>query len=364
MEQAKKILCVILACVCCLMHFEAFSEAKAYILMDFDSGRVLYEKNADERLAIASTTKIMTCLLALENSLLSDKVTASKNASGVPGTSIYLSAGETLSMEEMLYGLMLRSGNDAAVAIAEHVAGSVEEFSKMMNDRAEKIGANAYFTTPNGLDKGGNGASARGITQITRAALKNDDFRRIVITKRKTIPWKDHEYERVLVNKNKLLTEYEGAIGVKTGYTKKAGRCLVFSAEREGLTLVGCVLNCPDWFSEAEKLLDKGFSEYSAKVFFEKGDIVETISVGGKSVRVIAGDSGKAAVRNGENAEVKIEIGEVALPVSEGQIVGQAKVLGDGGVILTVDLLSMDTQEKPSFGSALSKVVSLWTAGL
>lgn len=346
-----------------LIHLNAQCEAKAYILMDLDSGRVLYEKNADQRLAIASTTKIMTCLLALENSSLTDKVTASENASGVPGTSIYLSVGETLSMEDMLYGLMLRSGNDAAVAIAEHIAGSKEEFSKMMNARAKEIGADAYFTTPNGLDEGENGASARGITEIARIALKNQDFRRIVMTKRKTIPWTDHEYERVLSNKNRLLSDYEGAIGVKTGYTKKAGRCLVFSAEREGLTLVGSVLNCPDWFDEAEKLLDKGFSEYDAMVFYEKGEVVKTITVGGKEIRVIAGETVKVPIKEGERAEVKIEMGETSLPVFKGEVLGKALVIADDHVILTFDLLSMDMHEKPSFGSALKKAVSLWPVG-
>lgn len=362
MGLGKKMISVIVA-LCCLMRFESFGEAKAYILMDLDSGRVLYEKNADQRLAIASTTKIMTCLLALENSSLTDKVTASKNASGVPGTSIYLSVGETLTMEEMLYSLMLRSGNDAAVAIAEHVAGSIEAFSKLMNDRANEIGADAYFTTPNGLDEGGNGASARGITEIARTALGNPDFRRIVMTKRKTIPWSDHEYERVLVNKNKLLSDYEGAIGIKTGYTKKAGRCLVFSAERENMTLVGCVLNCPDWFNEAGKLMDKGFLEYDARVFYEKGEIVKTISVGGKEVRVAADENIKAPEKTGEELELKIEIGEACLPVFEGQILGKASVVSDDSVILTIDLVSMDTHEKPSFESAMKRVISLWTMG-
>ena len=349
--------------LCCFMGFDAMGESKAYILMDLDTGRVLYEKNADERLAIASTTKIMTCLLALENSALADRVTASENASGVPGTSIYLSVGETLSMEDMLYGLMLRSGNDAAVAIAEHVAGSVEAFSNMMNERAGAIGADAYFTTPNGLDAGGNGASARGITLITREALFNPDFRRIVGTKKKTIPWTDHEYERVLTNKNKLLSDYEGAIGVKTGFTNKAGRCLVFAAERENMTLVGCVLNCYDWFDEAEKLLDKGFLEYDAKVFLEKGEIVDTILVGGKKVRVAAGKTVKAPLKDGEKTDFKIEIEELSLPVLKGQIVGKASVVAGGDVIMTSDLVSMDTHEKPSFAGALKKVVSLWKFG-
>ena len=212
--------------------------ARAAILLEAETGRVLFEKNADERLAIASTTKIMTALLAIESCAMDEIVTAGKNASGVPGTSIYLSEGEQLTMEEMLYGLMLRSGNDAAVAIAEHVAGSAEAFAERMNARAGSLGANAYFTTPNGLDSGGNGASARGIATIAREAMRHEAFVAIVSTKRRTIPWTDHEYMRVLTNKNKLLRTYDGALGIKTGFTKKAGRCLVFAAERDGMRVL------------------------------------------------------------------------------------------------------------------------------
>ena len=344
-----------------ILNGQAHSEAKAFILMDMDSGRVLYEKNADNRYAIASTTKIMTCLLALENSALSDQVTSSENASGVPGTSIYLSVGETLSMEQMLYGLMLRSGNDAAVAIAEHVAGSVEAFSFLMNERAKEIGADAYFTTPNGLDEGGNGASARGITLIARQALENEDFRRIVSTKKKTIPWADHEYERVLVNKNRLLTDYEGAMGVKTGYTKKAGRCLVFAAERDGLTLIGSVLNCPDWFDEAQRLLDRGFSEYEAKIILEKDQIVKSFFVAGREVRAISCETVKAAVREDESLKIRVRIDDLTLPIRKGQRIGEAKIYSEDQLIASTKLVSLDSHNKPAFRAAFQRVMSLWS---
>ena len=360
--MGKRLFCGLIS-LCIMFFMSAKSEAKAYILMEMDSGRVLDEKNADQRLAIASTTKIMTCLLALENSSLTDNVTASKNASGVPGTSIYLSVGETLSMEDMLYGLMLRSGNDAAVAIAEHISGSSEEFAYLMNARAQKLGADAYFTTPNGLDEGGNGASARAITLITKEALKMEEFRKIVSTKKRTIPWADHEYERVLTNKNKLLSDYEGAIGVKTGYTKKAGRCLVFAAEREGMTLVGCVLNCADWFNEAEKILDAGFQMYDRVVFHEEGEVVKTIFAGGKEIEIGCRETVQAPIKEGENVQTEIRMLDLALPVCEGQRAGTIHVIADGNEIASFELVCMNTQKRPAFLSALRRVIADWPIG-
>jgi len=362
MRRTRRVMCGFL-CAVFMLFGNAEAEAKAYILMDFESGRVLAEKNSDQRLAIASTTKIMTCLLALENSSLSEKVTASKNASGVPGTSIYLSVGETLSMEEMLYGLMLRSGNDAAVAIAEHVSGSTKEFANLMNARAAELGADAYFTTPNGLDEGGNGASARGLTLIAREALKNEDFKRIVSTKKKTIPWVDHEYERALTNKNKLLSDYEGAIGIKTGFTQKAGRCLVFAAEREGMTLVGCVLNCPDWFQEAERILDEGFETFDVCVIHEAGEIIKTVYVGGREINIACKETVKAPVREGESIRTEMLLNDLSLPIHEGQTAGKIKILADGKKIDDFDLVCMDTQTTPSFLSAFRRVIALWTVG-
>ena len=255
--------------------------AKAAILMEAETGRVLLEKNADQRLPMASTTKIMTCLLALENSSLEENVTAGKNAAGVTGTSLYLSQGETLTMEQMLYGLMLRSGNDAAVAIAEHVDGSVEEFVARMNRRAVELGADAQFKNPHGLDQQGHEASARAMALILRECLKNETFARITSTREKVIPWPGNEYSRVLKNKNRLLTSYEGATGGKTGYTSGAGRCLVFSAERNGMRLVGCVPNCPTWFDTAQAMLDYGFEHYSMQEVSRAGDSMGQAAVTG-----------------------------------------------------------------------------------
>lgn len=184
---------------------------------------MLYEKNADVQLAMASTTKIMTALVVLENCSLDEVVTVAKEAQGVEGSSIYLSAGEKLTVEQLLLGLMMHSGNDAAVALAIHCGGSVDAFVEMMNQKAADIGADrTNFVNPNGLPAEGHYTTARDLALIAATALKNDDFARIVSTQKAVIPWDGKEWDRVLVNKNKMLSMYDGANGVKTGYTKAA----------------------------------------------------------------------------------------------------------------------------------------------
>lgn len=335
-------------------------DAEAAILMEYETGRVLYEKNADRLLPIASTTKIMTCLLALENSSPDEAVTAGKNASGVTGSSIYLSEGETLSMSDMLYGLMLRSGNDCAVAIAEHISGSQAAFAEMMNERAAEIGAYAYFTTPNGLDEGGNGASARGIALIAREAMRNQGFREIVSTERKTIPWPGNRYSRVLTNKNKLLSDYEGALGIKTGYTSKAGRCLVFAAERDGMLLIGALIRCPEWFSQAKSLLDFGFDNYRMVSLPGEGEGGWTREKDGCQIQIGRGAEIRAPVR--KNADYKVVLTEEKfdLPVQEGDAMGRALLYENGECVYECELFALNSVAKPGFLSACRQVIRAW----
>ena len=217
------------------------TSAKAACVLELETGRVLFEQNARARLPMASTTKVMTALLAIENGDLSAPVTCSANAFGVPGTSIYLAEGETLTLEQMLYGLMLASGNDAAVAIAEHIGGSVPQFVQRMNARAAELGAaNTHFANPNGLPDDTHVTTAYDLALIARAAMGNDTFRKIVSTQRAEIPWAGG-HTTVSSKQNRLLESYPGATGVKTGFTSRAGRCLVFGASRDGMELVGVV---------------------------------------------------------------------------------------------------------------------------
>ena len=337
--------------------------AKGAALIDGASGRMLFGQNENEMLPEASCTKIMTALLALEHSALDEEVTAGKNAHGVTGTSIYLSEGETLTMEQMLYGLMLRSGNDAAVAIAEHVAGSVSAFAEMANARAAELDADARFVNPHGLDAEGHAASALGLARIMREAMKNPDFRTITATERKIIPWVGNEYSRVLENKNRLLHSYEGATGGKTGYTSKAGRCLVFSAKREGLELIGCVLNCYTWFDTAAVMLDYGFENFRMEQALERGQVAAQITVlDGERANVdaIAAEPLAAAVEIGAKVSVEIDAGPLTAPVQKGQNVGVARLICNGKTVASCPLSAATQVQAWSISAAIRSVLRRW----
>ena len=239
------------------------TSAESAIVIEKSTGRVLYEKNADKKMEPASCTKILTALTVLQNSEPAELVCVPREAVGVEGSSIYLKEGEHLTVEELLYGLMLQSGNDAAVALAMHVGGSVDAFLQKMNQVAEAAGAvSSHFATPNGLHDDTHYTTARDLANITRAALQNEAFQTIVSTKSKTISNEFGEYDRVLVNKNKLLKLFDGADGVKTGFTKKAGRCFVGSATRNGMQLICVVLRCGPMFEDTSSLLTKAFDTY------------------------------------------------------------------------------------------------------
>jgi len=338
--------------------------ARGAALIDADSGRLLFGQNENAVYPMASTTKVMTALLALENAGLDEMVTAGKNAYGVPGTSLYLSEGETLSMEHMLYGLMLRSGNDAAVAVAEHIAGSVPAFARMMNERAAELGADAHYVNPHGLDAEGHGISALGLTRVMRQAMTLPAFRTITATKRKIIPWVGNEYSRVLENKNKLLRTYEGATGGKTGYTGKAGRCLVFSAERDGLSLIGAVLNCPTWFDTATVMLNWGFENFRTESALEQGQVVTSLPVQGgvrETAEVVAREALRTAVRVGSAIRIDYALPEqLQAPVRAGDRLGQARLLSDGNVVATCDLVAAQDVEARSFLQSVRRLLRMW----
>ena len=237
--------------------------AKAMVLLDADSGELLAAQNADARLPMASTTKIMTALVVLEHLPLDRVVTVRPEATGIEGSSVYLFAGEQITVETLLYALLLSSANDAAVALAIETASSVADFATLMNKKAAELGlANTHFCNPNGLHEGEHYTTARELALLTAHALQNDDFARIVSTRRHTSPQSGTGATRLFLNHNRLLRSYKGAIGVKTGFTKAAGRCLVSAAEREGLTLVCVTLSCPDDWRDHTALLNWGFSEY------------------------------------------------------------------------------------------------------
>ncbi|MED4581468.1 D-alanyl-D-alanine carboxypeptidase [Brevibacillus choshinensis] len=241
--------------------------AESAALIDVASGRILYAKNGTKKMRIASLTKTMTAIVAIESGKLNEVVTVPQEAVGVEGSSIYLKKNEKLTLEELLYGLMLRSGNDAAVTIATHVGGSLPGFVYMMNEKAALIGMNhTNFTNPHGLDDSNmHYSTAEDMVKLSAYALRNPVFRQIVSTKVKDISWEGEQWDRRLLNKNKMLHLYNGADGVKTGYTKLAKRCLASSATRDGRQLATITLNASDDWSDSAKLMDWGFANFPMK---------------------------------------------------------------------------------------------------
>jgi D-alanyl-D-alanine carboxypeptidase (penicillin-binding protein 5/6) len=312
--------------------------ARAAYVLELKTGRVLYAFKETEPLPMASTTKVMTALLALEKGDLNASVTADETAYGAPGTSIYLGLGESLTLEQMLYGLMLASGNDAALAIAEHIGGSVEGFCQMMNARAVELGAeDTHFVNPNGLPADGHHTTARDLALIAAAAMQNPYFREIVATERASIPWAGRDYMRVLRNKNALLSDYEGATGIKTGFTRAAGRCLVFGARRGDMEVVGVVLNCGDWFNEAARLMDDAFADYAWSELLPDGDAVGAAPVIGGEIdqaRLVVQGALAAPVQADENPVLALDLPErIIAPQPAGVQVGWAMMLVGDEVI-------------------------------
>ncbi len=248
--------------------------AQSAILMDAATGRVLWEKRADQRALIASTTKIMTGLLIAERCNLEDQVKIPREAVGTEGSSLYLKEGELLSVRTLLYGLMLHSGNDAAVALAIFCAGSQDAFVAAMNQKARQLGLrHTSFANPHGLDDEGNYATARDLAVLAAYAMENPVFHDVVSTKTAAMEG------RSLTNHNKLLWQYDGAVGVKTGYTRSAGRLLVSCAERQGRRLIAVTVNDPNDWADHRHMLDYGFEAYSQRTILEAGSVVAQISV-------------------------------------------------------------------------------------
>lgn len=276
-----KIVCLLLsvAIILCTVTFSASADnnmllsvsAKSAVLIDASDGKILYEKNADLQLPMASTTKIMTALIAIEHGVLEETVTVSAEAVGVEGSSIYLTAGERLTLMELLYAVLLSSANDAATAVAIHIGGSVEGFVTMMNQKAADLSLNnTHFCNPHGLNDKEHYTSAVDLARLTACALKNDIFAKIVATEKYEIP--AGSGKRLLVNHNRLLRSYEGAIGVKTGFTRSSGRCLVSAARRDGLTLIAVTLSAPNDWNEHTKMLDYGFAFFKSETLCLEGE--------------------------------------------------------------------------------------------
>ncbi|MBQ3503884.1 MAG: D-alanyl-D-alanine carboxypeptidase [Oscillospiraceae bacterium] len=322
----------------------ALSAEKA-ILVDGITGRVIYEKNADRQSLIASTTKIMTALVVCEQCNVLDRMRIPKEAVGIEGSSMYLQEGEILTLQELLYGLMLSSGNDAAVALAIYCGGTVEGFAELMNDKARVLGLhNTHFENPNGLDSPGHYSTARDLAILAAYAMENPVFAKTVSTKTVTVG------QRHLRNHNKLLWQVEGADGVKTGFTKAAGRILVSSAKRNDRRLIAVTLNAPSDWQDHSALLEDGFSRYSVQTVVRKGELMGTAEVeGGENCRVqlLAAADYTYAVGEGEFPQTMIPgTGFVYAPVTEGAEAGFAYILLDGNAVGKVPVVYGQTIEQ------------------
>ena len=322
----------------------AISAEKA-VVMDAVTGRILYERRSGERSRIASTTKIMTALVVCENCGVLEQVKIPGEAVGVEGSSMYLKEGEILTVQELLYGLMLRSGNDAAVALAISCGGSVEGFARMMNEKARELGlSGTHFANPHGLDAPEHYSTARDLAVLGCEAMKNPIFAQTVSTRQVRIG------DRVLTNHNKLLWQLEGADGIKTGYTRSAGRLLVSSAVRQGRRLVCVTVRAPDDWQDHRLLLEQGFSGYHLTRVIRKGQVLGT-------AEVLSGTRDRVSLTAGCGFDYPLAPGEqvsavlpperlYAAPVSPGDPAGSVNVCLGKTVVGTVPLVFGGASER------------------
>ena len=365
----KKVICFFI-CVCFMMHsVVVFAEsntdlglnAKSAILMEESTGNILYESNPDERLPIASVTKVMTMLLIMEavdsgKISFDDMVTVSENAMSYGGSTMFLETGEQLTVNDMLKGIAVASANDGCVAMAEHLAGSESAFVDMMNEKAKKLGMeNTHFMNTNGLDEDDHYSSARDVAIMSRELMKHETIFNY------TSIWMDtlRGGKFQLANTNKLIRFYDGANGLKTGSTSKALCCLSAAAKRNDMQLIAVVLGAPtsaERFASAKSLLDYGFANYAVNTQITAGDEVQKIAVEkgvDKEVDVVAGDSCSTLVKKGQedNITKEIKIDEtITAPIEAGQKIGTMTISRDGEVIADIDLNASSAVEKKGIG--------------
>ena len=363
--------CFILLFNIAVLAEEPKVNAISAVVVDGDTGRKLWGKNENKPMAMASTTKIMTALVALENSDITKETTVSKNATLASPVKMHLAVGEKLTIEQLLYAMMLQSYNDSAVAVAEAVGGSVEKFCTMMNEKAKEIGcSDTVFETPNGLDKGNHHSTAEDMSKIGVYALKNQNLMKIMNTRDYTFKSSKTTYS--FVNKDRLLSEYEGAIGMKTGFTGKAGHCFVGAANRGDITLVSVVL-ASGWgtagksrkWIDTKALLNYGFNNYK-KYSIINGSEKMNISID-KAEKEIAElkyeDSVDLLLSENEKANLKIENElpqNITAPINYGDSVGIGKIYTGNTLLKTVKIISAENIEKIGVEYNIKKLINQW----
>lgn len=336
--------------------------AESAIVVDAVSGKVLYEKHCRQRRPPASTTKIMTAILALENGHMCDKVCASQNASKTQFSSLHLKPGEQLPMRDLLYGLLLRSGNDAAVCIAENVAGSESKFVERMNKKAREIGAkDTHFVNPHGLHDPKHYSTAYDLALIARYAIRNPLFNEIVSTKTTKIERSINTKDVYIRNTARFLWRFDGADGIKTGYTKQAGRCFVGSATRDGWRVISVVLKSQDAGRDTIDLMNYVFKFYRQVCFAKPDQVMKRVRVAGgveEELDLTAASGLALVVRKGTPTDVMTEfdIPKVSAPVVKGEKLGTLTGYVNGKKVGSVDLVASKSVDR-----TLAATAWVWT---
>lgn len=351
-DNRKKFLIILLLLVLIFSLFTVYisSEQKITVsarsaaLYEPETKKFLYTKNSNERLGMASTTKIMTALIAIETLDLNEDVEIDSRAVGIEGSSIYLRHGEIMNALDLIYALLLQSANDAAAALAYRIAGSIEGFAKLMNERACELGlSDTHFTNPHGLDEKEHYTTSHDLAIISAEALSNETFKEIASTYKREVESSDTK--RLLVNHNKMLKTYDGCIGVKTGYTTRSGRCLVSAAEKDGLTMIGVTIDAPDDWRDHTQMLNYGFSTLEKRTLAEVGQFsyeVPIISGTQSSIRVSNTEELTRIFKKSDAAyEVHIRLSKYfSAPILEGDVLGRVIFTKDGDEIASLPLLS------------------------
>lgn len=319
--------------------------AECAVVLSEQTGEILFEKNPHKQHSMASTTKIMTSLLAVESGKLQNEISISEKMLKVEGTSMGLLAGDSVSLDELLHGMLLQSGNDAANATAVFLSGSLESFAKDMNTRAMQIGmSNTNFVTPSGLDSGEHYSTAYDMALLGREAVSNSKFLSVCSKQKATLTYGNPPYQRTLYNHNKLLDYYDYALGIKTGFTKKSGRCLVSYAKKDGVGLVAVTLNAPNDWQDHKLMLDYGFEKINS--FEVTADLPESISVvGGRSDSIkIMTDTFVYSSLNSADVEHKVFLQKfVYAPITIGDIVGFWRIYADGELVKEIPITAAES---------------------
>ncbi len=346
-------------------NYISTSSAKGMCVIEKESGRVLYSKNKDQKLPMASTTKVATAITAIENcDNLDEMIVVNERSVGVEGTSIYLREDEEIKVIDLLYGLMLRSGNDSATALAYHIGGSVDDFAKMMNETAKKAGANnSNFVNPHGLDDPNHYTTAYDLAKITAYALNNPIFAKIVSTKNYVIEETNKSEKRYLTNKNRLLSSLEGCCGVKTGFTSKAGRCLVSASKRNDCTIVCVVLNCGPMFEDSSALINSAFDEFEFKKIIDKEKEIYNeyiLSEKEGKLYLYTDEDFYYPLRSDEFEDIKINYSVDLKDAKSGDEVGKIDIFFKNDLIKSLKLYTMNKIDKLLDNKTLQIEEILW----